>query len=472
MSSNSLMQCKKEGHQNLKFLYLNMSSENKENLFLCPVCVQQMFNNQEEIPQINKQNLIIKQLKNEQIKTENLIGWPPIKNKNHQKIYQTHQQFIKEFGLKNENFFNYFQRKINDFYQNLENQIKIEIQILQKETIIQLEDYCNNYYQNQNPNQIYQNIQEIIKLFDVKDLRQKFQEYQQENIELNQLFDYKQQQNSRVYNNQNIYQSLQNQYKNAEELKKDLENEFNKIREPIDSIKQYLLNIKTKIKYYPYQQQLKLYKSDYNYNYNKGNFEIDNEARTIKFQINKWTCIYSENLEQENEYHLRFTMDTKNNQKNIYLAFSLTSGDQKNSKDLKTDHYVRVFNWSSNSFASGGEFQVEGRQNFHEFFKDNQTVMNLVFHIDKKLMEIYDDDRISYQRLNFSNNINNYDEWILGISYYLDLNNQQEVDIYFQNMGKQDKKGKQVKGEEKQATTQQPASEQPAKQQEKGKKKK
>ncbi|KRX05470.1 hypothetical protein PPERSA_04507 [Pseudocohnilembus persalinus] len=463
MSLQNTLQCKQDRHQSLEFLYFNMSSNNKENLFLCPVCVQQMLKNKKQNSQIYEYNLIMEQLKNDQVKSENLIGWPPIYDEYHQKIYQTHQQFIKEFGLKNENFFNYFQKKVNDFYQNLENQIKIEIQKLQKETIIQLEAYCHNYFQNQNPDQIYQNIQEIINIFDVKDLREKIQEYQQEKIDIDKLFDYKQQKNSKFFNNHEFYNSLKDQYRNAEELKKDLENEFDKIREPIDSIKKYLINIKTKIKYYSYQQYLNLYKSDYNYNYNKGNFEIDNNARTIKFQTNSHsTCIYSENLEREKEYHLRFTMDTKNNPNNIALAFSLTSGNEKNQKNLAKDHYIRVFNQNYNSYASGGEFQVEGKKNFYEFFKDNQTIINVVFNIDKKFMEIYDDDKISYQRLTFNKNINNFDEWILGTIYKLNDNNQQE---YLQ-------KGKQVKGEEKQATTQQPASEQPAKQQEKGKKKK
>ncbi|KRX00422.1 hypothetical protein PPERSA_03643 [Pseudocohnilembus persalinus] len=124
-------------------------------------------------------------------------------------------------------------------------------------------------------------------------------------------------------------------------------------------------------------------------------------------------------------------MDTKNNVENIYLVFSLTSGNQINSKSLQTDHYVRVFWYNYNSSAEGGEFMVEGKEKFTEFFKDKQTIMNVVFNIEKKFMEIYDDDKISYQRLAFNQSKNNFEEWILGITYCFNENRYQEVDIKF-----------------------------------------
>ncbi|KRW98074.1 hypothetical protein PPERSA_02217 [Pseudocohnilembus persalinus] len=125
-------------------------------------------------------------------------------------------------------------------------------------------------------------------------------------------------------------------------------------------------------------------------------------------------------------------MDTKNNVKNIALGFSITSGNQKNSKELETDHYVKVFNWNDNNFyASGGEFKVEGKEKFSEFFKDKQTIMNVVFNIEKQFMEIYDDDKISYQRLAFNQSKNNFEEWILGIRYCFKQYRYQEVDIQF-----------------------------------------
>ncbi|KRX08595.1 hypothetical protein PPERSA_01848 [Pseudocohnilembus persalinus] len=178
------------------------------------------------------------------------------------------------------------------------------------------------------------------------------------------------------------------------------------------------------------KQQLKLYKSDFNTNSNKGKFEVDNDARTIKFKtIGYDTCIYSENLQREKEYHLRFKVDTKNNLQNIHLAFSITSGDKKNSKSLLKDHYVCLFNRNYDSCAEGGEFQVKGLQ-YYLFFKDKKTVMNVVFNIEKQMMEIYDDDRICYQKLTFDKD-RKFDEWILGIYYYQWSGCYSEVDIQF-----------------------------------------
>ncbi|KRX08592.1 hypothetical protein PPERSA_01845 [Pseudocohnilembus persalinus] len=439
MAEKDIIQCKKEGHQCQKYLYLNMSSENKNDLFFCPTCIQEKYLDQGEIQQKNQKTLQIKQLKNDKLKKEDLIGWPPIQEQDHQKIYQNHTKMLEKYGQENQCIFNYYKEKVNDFYLKLKTQILEEIRKQQKETIIQLENYCENYFQNLNSNQDFINLQETIKLFDIKDFREKFQEFQKKKIDIDQFFDYKQQQNSKVYNNNKIYNSLQTQQEKVEELKKELEKEFAQVNESLNSFKKQMPNIKainkTQQQYKQQQQQkkqqqLKLYKSDYDKTYNEGNFEIDNDARTIKLKTNgQKTYIYSENLKREKEYHLRFTMDTKNNFKNIRLAFSLTSGNEKNSKNLETDHYVRLINYMSNSFAEGGEFQVIGKK-FKQFFKDNETIVNLVFNIENKMMEIYDDNRFSYQKLIFDED-EKFDEWILGIFYYQRYSNYSEVNIQF-----------------------------------------
>ncbi|KRX09846.1 hypothetical protein PPERSA_02718 [Pseudocohnilembus persalinus] len=441
MTDQTNMQCKIEGHQNLKFLYLNMSSDNKQDFFSCPICIQQQFMDTKQNPDKHQKTLIlIEQLQNDQLKSENLTGWPPIQNNNHQQIYQNHLKNMKEQGQENDYQFNYFKKQIIDFFNNFQKQIINEIQKQQKETIIQLQNYCNYYFQNQDSDQEFNSLQEIIKKFDVKEFREKFLEFQQNKIDIDQLFDYKQQQNCQVYNNNKLYDSLKTQQEKVEEMKDDLEKEFAKINDSIASFRKYQPSLK-KIPQQQQiqqqqqqqptkkQQQLKFYKSDFNSYDNKGKFEIDNDARTIKFKSDWYTHIYSENLQQEKEYHLRFTMDTKNNVENIFLAFSLTSGNKKNSKSLLTDHYVTVFYYNGNSSAKGGEFKVEGKEKFTEFFKDKQTIMNVVFNIEKQFMEIYDDDKISYQKLTFNQNNNNFEEQILGI-YYNKIGISQ-VDIQF-----------------------------------------
>lgn len=37
-----------------------------------------------------------------------------------------------------------------------------------------------------------------------------------------------------------------------------------------------------------------------------------------------------------------------------------------------------------------------GKKNFYEFFKGKETIINVVLNIEKKMMEIYDDNKISY----------------------------------------------------------------------------
>ncbi|KRW98201.1 hypothetical protein PPERSA_07010 [Pseudocohnilembus persalinus] len=439
MADKSIMQCKKEGHKNQKFMFLNMSSENKEELMVCPICIQQKYLDKKDIPsQKNQKTLLIDELMNDQVNDNQLVGWPPIQEEKHIQIHQNHTDFIKQYNLENGTVQNFFTKKIEDFYEKLEFDILKEIKKQKKNTIIWLENYYQNNFQNLTTEQEQKNIQEIIQKFDIKNFKEKFQEFEKQKINIGQLFDYKQEQNNNIYNNNQLYESLEKQYKKVEELKQELEKEFCKINESLEPFKNYL----PKINSYPQQQNqqqqqkqtknyLKLYKSDFNSNNNKGDFEVNNDQKTIKFKSDQYSYIYSENSQQEQEYHLRFTMDTKNNVKNISLAFSLTSGNEKNSKDLRTDHYVRVFWYNKNSSASGGEFKVEGKEKFSEFFKDKQTIMNVVFNIEKKFMEIYDDDKISYQRLAFNQSKNNFEEWILGIRYCFKQYRYQEVDIQF-----------------------------------------
>ncbi|KRX10737.1 hypothetical protein PPERSA_12358 [Pseudocohnilembus persalinus] len=443
MAEQSLLQCKKEGHKNQKYILFNMSSENKEKLFTCPVCISQNYFEQKEILSKEQKTLLIDELLNNQVKDENIYGWPPIQDEKHSQIYYNHQNFIKEYGLENETILNFFKVKINEFYGKLLQEIQYEIQNQKKNTTIWLENYYQNQFQNSNTDEELKNIQEIIQKFEIKNFREKFQEFEKKKIDIDQLFDYKQEQNNNTYNNNELYDSLEKQYKQVEKLKQELEKEFTKINESLDPFKKYQPKINPPQPTQQQQQQLqksqqqqkkpikylKLYKSDYRSDLNKGEFEIDNDARKIKFNSRWSTYIYSENLQQEKEYHLRFTMDTKNNVKNIQLAFSLTSGNQKNSEDLQTDYYVGVFQYNYNSSASGGEFKVEGEKKFTEFFKDKQTIMNVVFNIEKQFMEIYDDDKISYQKLTFNQNNNNFEEQILGI-YYNKIGISQ-VDIQF-----------------------------------------
>ncbi|KRX07965.1 hypothetical protein PPERSA_10353 [Pseudocohnilembus persalinus] len=113
------------------------------------------------------------------------------------------------------------------------------------------------------------------------------------------------------------------------------------------------------------------------------------------------------------------------------IGFYFNKWRLKNSKNLEKDLYVTVFNYIGNTYARGGEFKVEGENKFSEFFKDRQTIINVVFNIEKQFMEIYDDDKISYQRLTFIQYNNNFEEWILGIFYEYEYHKDQEVDIQF-----------------------------------------
>ncbi|KRX00493.1 hypothetical protein PPERSA_03226 [Pseudocohnilembus persalinus] len=445
MAEQSLMQCKKEGHKNQKFILFNMSSENKEKLFTCPICISQNYFKKKETIQKEQTTLLIDELLNEQVKDENIFGWPPIQDEKHSQIYYNHQNYIKEYGLENGTILNFFKIKINEFYGKLLQEIQQEIQNQKKNTTIWLENYYQNQFQNSNTDQELKNIQEIIQKFEIKNFREKFQEFEKKKIDIDQLFDYKQEQNNNTFNNNKVFESLEKQYQQVEKLKQELEKEFTKIKESLDPFKNYQPKINPPQPTQQLQQQqqqsqqqqnkpikyLKLYKSDYNSDCNKGNFEVNNDQQTIKFKSFYWTYIYSENLQQEKEYHLRFTMDTKNNVGSICLGFSLTSGDQKNANDLEKDHYVRVFDRNNNSYARGGEFKVEGKEKFTEFIKDKQTILNVVFNIEKQFMEIYDDDKISYQRLTFNQNNNNFEEWILGIFYAFGQHRDQEVDIQF-----------------------------------------
>ncbi|KRW98200.1 hypothetical protein PPERSA_07009 [Pseudocohnilembus persalinus] len=226
MADKSTMQCKKEGHKNQKFMYMNMSSQNKDNLFLCPICVSQKYFELEQIQQKKQKTLLIDELMKDYEKSKDLFGWPPIQEEKHIQIHQNHTDFIKLYNLQNGTVQNFFTKKIENFYEKLEYDILKEIKKQKKNTIIWLENYYQNNFQNLTTEQELKNVQEIIQKFDIKNFKEKFQEFEKQKINIGQLFDYKQEQNNNIYNNNQLYDSLEKQYKKVEELKQELEKEF------------------------------------------------------------------------------------------------------------------------------------------------------------------------------------------------------------------------------------------------------
>ncbi|KRW99294.1 hypothetical protein PPERSA_07066 [Pseudocohnilembus persalinus] len=413
MTEQTLLHCRKQNHKELKFIFLNFSSESEENLFYCPICItKEQFQKYNDNLQ-NTNVLILDQIQNMEINQENIVGWPPIRDKYNEQIYQDSLKFLKDYGSDYSSIVNILKDKILNFYDDFYRKITAQIQNQKKEALIQLEKYCQHNFQSQNQETDQNKVQEIISKFDVKILREKLQEFQTSQINVSQLYQFKQEQNKQIFNNAQIFSSLTNQLEKIKEINQELQKQFTKIEELIVPFESYKINLDTVGKNNT-GDMLKFFKNTYKECLNKGNFEVDNENGIVKFNSDQWSCIYSENLIKEKKYHLKFKIDFKNHVQNMYLNFSLTDDKDKETKDLQTDNYVRIFDRQNESSEIGGEFRKQGKE-FYEFFNDNYTIINLVFNIQEKYMEFYDEGKYSYQRLALKTE--NIQNWILVITY-------------------------------------------------------
>ncbi|KRW99283.1 hypothetical protein PPERSA_07055 [Pseudocohnilembus persalinus] len=413
MAEQNQLLCKKKDHLQLKYIFFNYSSDQMENLFYCPICItQEQFQKQNGYQQ-NKNVLGIELIQNLELKQDKIAGWPPIKDKPNQKIYQDSKIFLKDYGFKYSSILNNLKEKIMNFYDDFQLKINTQIQNQKKDTIIQLEKYCQNIFTSQNQETEQNKVQELISKFDIQILREKLQEFEKSKVNINKLYQFKQEQNEEIFNNAEIFSSLADQLEKIKEINQELQKQFTKIQELILPFENFKINLDI-VNQNSIQKLFNFYKNSYNNQNNSNNFEVENDNRIIKFNNNNYSCIYSENLRKDKKYHLQFKIDFKNHVQNMLLHFSLTSEKDKETKDLYKENVITIFNQQNQSEATGGEFQKQGKE-FYEFFNDNQTIINLVFNIQEKYMELYDDEKVSYQRLSLKSE--NIENWILGIMY-------------------------------------------------------
>ncbi|KRX02719.1 hypothetical protein PPERSA_01836 [Pseudocohnilembus persalinus] len=426
MGLNNL-QCKKENHQQLEYTFLNFSSEKEEDLLYCQICMAYEQYKQNNGGQQYKNIFVLDQIKNSITNQNSIPGWPPIQDNRSEKRYQKLKMLKKEFGTDQDSILKFLKEKIELFFNNLKQNIDEELQSQKKKIFLYIEEYCHENFQSQNQYDEVNNFEQLISNFDINNLREQIYQFENNFININQFWEFQQQQNQEIYNNPAVFSSLDSYFNKFKTINSYLKEKITEIQDqilPLQS-KKIKLDIDSISQE---QKKLKLYKSQFYYSLNQGNFEVDNEMRTLKFMHDQWQFIYSDILKKNKKYHLKFKIDFKNNVKNQFLTFSLTSDRHKDSKNLETDNSVRIFNGQGNSGENGGDFLQEGKQ-FYEFFKDNQTIINLVFNISEQYMEFYDNQKIAYQKLTLETD--EIQDWVLGIRYGNDQNQEYPVIIEF-----------------------------------------
>ncbi|KRX03397.1 hypothetical protein PPERSA_08139 [Pseudocohnilembus persalinus] len=166
-----------------------------------------------------------------------------------------------------------------------------------------------------------------------------------------------------------------------------------------------------------------------------GTFEIDNQNQKIIFKkensrFSKF--VYSDKLQQDQNYHLRLKLDLANQVANTDLGFIFTNQEYKNTDLFGFNYRMYPFYKQNKAYGQGRYllYMMEGKQ-FFEFFQDNQTVVNFVFNIEKCLFEIYDDQKIFYMKAEVTQKIN-YQNLIFMIGFQQEKQNK-DVQIQFLN---------------------------------------
>ncbi|KRW98619.1 hypothetical protein PPERSA_02767 [Pseudocohnilembus persalinus] len=412
------MNCKKNEHLEQQFVFFKFS-EKIEEILQCMSCSL-------EDPQVDKKMIIDQILK---FPAQKIQNFPPQKDqKNCKEIKQVIENFSKE---KIQQFKEYVVNQINSYYKKINQEIN-QVLLQQKKNIIQQ----------------FENIMQftdVSEFYDIKPVKEMIQKYQENEIDLEKLFD-QQLKMKKSLEDEKKFEITMNQLNIQNEIKNQIENMKQQLDRKLEIFQEEVVIDTNLINQYQEQVQhveqdqkqqmnesqkyLKFYKSNYNSHlkdeiqikYNGRRIDIDNQTFLESKQI------YSEDLEKNKTYHLQMKINFHQKNKQL-LAFVLLG--QNDNKDIGYQNYniIILSNNQGKCFADEGEKEIIMGLKFADFWKDNETILNLKFNYQEKLLEIYDDKRKGYVKNVIDQNKINGEKIILGVRVIQNYNEKIDLNI-------------------------------------------
>ncbi|KRW98628.1 hypothetical protein PPERSA_02776 [Pseudocohnilembus persalinus] len=400
------MNCKKNEHLDQQFVFFKFSEKIGE-ILQCLSCSL-------EDPQGDKKMIIDQILK---FPTQKIQNFPPQKDrKNCKEVKNVLENFSKE---KIQKFKEQVINNINIYYEKIDEQINQVLTQSKKNVIQQFENIMK--------------FTDVSEFYDIKPVKEMIQKYQKNEIDLEKLFE-QQLKMKKSFEDEKKFNITMNQHNIQNEINNQLENMKQQLDKKLGIFQEEIV-INTNL-INQYQQQIQhveqdeqqnneiqkyfqFYKSNLNSDL-KEEIQIKNNGRTIEVDnktIQYLKQIYSQDLKKNKTYHLKMKINFHKQNKQLLSFYLLGSNDDK---DISYWNYNRIVltNRQDNCYAQGGVNEIKNGQKFADFWKDDETILNLKFNYQEKLFEIFDD-----QIKGFLKNVIDYDKIkgekiILGICFF------------------------------------------------------
>ncbi|KRX07474.1 hypothetical protein PPERSA_11023 [Pseudocohnilembus persalinus] len=445
------MTCLKNEHYHQQFQFFKFT-ENLEEMLQCFSC----FN---EDPQLNKKISIDQILKFPVSKIQN---FPPLKDQDKDKqVRQIMEDFTQE---KIKKFKEYIKKQIEQHYEQkikILNQSKKDV-IIKFEQIMEFTDvsqYYNidqlkaaiNQYKNKQMN-LEELFQEQLKMKKDFECEKKckvmfFNQQKQEQI-INQINILKQQldQKFKTFTDEKIkinIQELRNIQRNIDQA---LLNKSNQHQQHLQYYQykylEYLSNLQDK-QHLQHQQCQQQFLQDYQIQFHKSNYQANkkdeikiqhNHTNKIKIEIDNKTKdhlpkkIYSDGLDKNKTCHFKIKVNF--HQQKDYSLFFCLIGSQDKDKSWLNQNFIELNDGVSIDFAGNGGNNIIKGQKFVDFWKDGETVLNIVLNVNEKLFEIYDGQRKGYVKNFIDQSKIKGEQVMLGMLFYKYTQQKIDLEIY------------------------------------------
>ncbi|KRX03816.1 hypothetical protein PPERSA_04611 [Pseudocohnilembus persalinus] len=365
--NQSQIHCQKKEHDNCPLAYFQFSDD-KNKIFKCMLCI---------LDDPDKENIILI----DQLITNpvwQVKNYPPLKNK---KLQQQMKENLKiQDSDQDKEWINKLKANINEQivfqYKKIGDQLFKSLKILEKQTLQQFEKMFSGI--------------NITSFFNFNTFKKQIQEYQTNQINLDQLFQNQLKMQKQLEEFEFKYKSFKY---DQQKIQNYLENEIQNLKQQLEKklvAFQLDLEIDSDLIQKLSQNNLILTKSDFPY---KDEIKIENKENNT--QILKFDCqsigrpkqVYSQPLDKNKTYHLKIKFNLFN-QKQQFLSFNLLGSENK---DIQWygQNYIGMAHYSG---ARNTIKQFKKGQNFYDFFENDQTVFNIIFNFNQKLLKIYDDE--------------------------------------------------------------------------------
>ncbi|KRW98629.1 hypothetical protein PPERSA_02777 [Pseudocohnilembus persalinus] len=149
--------------------------------------------------------------------------------------------------------------------------------------------------------------------------------------------------------------------------------------------------------------------------------QIDNK------KLKKFKVVHSEALEKIKTYLFKLKIDF-HQQINQYLSFCILGLDDKDS-DWQGQNFILFTNEEGKCGTDNCMSEMVAGEKFEDFWKDNETILNVVLNYQEQIFEIYDDQRKGYIKNCINQNAIKSKNVILGIEFYQEYDSKIDMTI-------------------------------------------